>query len=221
MAFRRHAVEATTDGWGVKQEFRSLKRSLAPLSDLVEIDSVWADDADGVQAQLARGCDFFHYAGHVDIDGSQASLVALVNPAVAQATDEQILGGRFEDGCAAAGWNRVERLAPLLKHAGVRCVMLNACNSGYWPVAQHFLRAGIGCLVGVQGLVSNLAALHFAERLYRSLALGLSVNEAVSWARLHVMDGSRSWWPVRLGPFHGLTCRPSLRCSSAGRAQRR
>nr|MCU0811905.1 hypothetical protein [Thiobacillaceae bacterium] len=75
-----------TDGWGVKQEFRSLKRSLAPLSDLVEIDSVWADDADGVQAQLARGCDFFHYAGHVDIDGSQASLVALVNPAVAQAT---------------------------------------------------------------------------------------------------------------------------------------
>jgi hypothetical protein len=190
-----------TDGWGVKQEFRSLKRSLAPLSDLVEIDSVWADDADGVQAQLARGCDFFHYAGHVDIDGSQASLVALVNPAVAQATDEQILGGRFEDGCAAGGWNRVERLAPLLKHAGVRCVMLNACNSGYWPVAEHFLRAGIGCLVGVQGLVSNLAALHFAERLYRSLALGLSVDEAVSWARLHVMDDSRSWWPCDWGRF--------------------
>jgi CHAT domain len=183
-----------TDGWAVKQEFRSLKRSLAPLADLVQIENVHAHDAVGVQTQFARGCDFFHYAGHVDIDGSEASLVTLVNPAFAQATDDQVLGGRFEHDANPPGWSRIERLAPALKRAGVRCAMLNACNSGFWPVAQPFLRAGIGCLVGIQGLVSNIAALNFAEKLYRSLPLGLSVDEAASWARLHVMDDSRSWW---------------------------
>jgi hypothetical protein len=68
-------------------------------------------------------------------------------------------------------------------------------------VAQHFLRAGIGCLVGVQGIVDNSAALNFAEKLYQSLAVGLSVDEAVSWARLHLMDDSRSAWMTEWGRF--------------------
>jgi hypothetical protein len=190
-----------TDGWSVQQEFRSLKRSLAGLSDLIEVDSVFANDEDGVRARLSEGCDFFHYAGHVDIEGNRATLVRLVNASVAATDNWELLSGEFESDPMGPSWNRVEILAPLLKRAGVRCAMLNACNSGFWPVAQHFVHAGIGCLVGVQGLISNLAALHFAERLYRSLALGLSVDEAVSWARLHVMDDSRSWWPLDWGRF--------------------
>ncbi|EHR71189.1 hypothetical protein BurJ1DRAFT_2354 [Burkholderiales bacterium JOSHI_001] len=190
-----------SDGWGVKPEFRSLKRSLAPLEDLVQIQRVWATDDAGLDALLAQGCDFFHYAGHADIVNGQASLVRTADPAFMRASDEEQLTGRFEHQPGPPSWNSVERLAPRLKRAGVRCVLLNACNSGFWSVVQPFMRAGVACMVGVQGLVSNMAALHFAEKLYRSLALGLSVDEAVSWARLHVMDDSRSYYPMDWGRF--------------------
>ena len=41
-----------TDGWSVRQEFRSLKKSLAGLSDLIEVESVYANDADGVRERV-------------------------------------------------------------------------------------------------------------------------------------------------------------------------
>lgn len=190
-----------SDGWGVKPEFNSLRRSLAPLADLVQLERVSATDEAGLDALLAQGCEFFHYAGHADLVDGTAQLVRTADPAFMRASPQEQLTGRFEHEPGPPGWNRIEHLAPRLKRAGVSCVLLNACNSGYWPVAQHFMRAGVACLVGVQGLVSNLAALHFAERLYRSLALGLSVDEAVSWARLHVMDDSRSYYPSDWGRF--------------------
>ena len=113
-----------TDGWSVRQEFRSLKRSSASLSDLIEVESVFANDADGVRKQLDLGCDFFHYAGHVDIEGDRATLLSLVNASIAASEDLELLTGKFEADPAAPSWNRVEILAPLLKRAGVRCAML-------------------------------------------------------------------------------------------------
>ncbi len=190
-----------SDGWSVKAEYTSLKRSLAPLADLVQIERAWASDDEAIAELLSQGCDFFHYAGHVDIADGQATLVRRADPAFTRATLEEQEHGHFEQADGPATWNDVERLAPRLKRAGVRCVLLNACNSGFWPVMGPFLKAGVACMVGVQGLVSNLAALHFAEKLYRSLALGLSVDEAVSWARLHVMDDSRSYFPCDWGRF--------------------
>lgn len=190
-----------SDGWSVKAEFRSLKRSLAPLADLVQVESAWAGDDEAIDRLLGQGCDFFHYAGHVDIVDDKATLVRNADRTLMHASHEEQLNGRFEHHPGPPTWNLVDRLAPRLKRAGTCCVLLNACNSGFWPVAQPFLKAGVACLVGVQGLVSNLAALHFAEKLYRSLALGLSVDEAVSWARLHVMDDSRSYYPCDWGRF--------------------
>ena len=70
--------------------------------------------------------------------------------------------------------------------------MFNACNSGFWPFVRPLVQAGIPAVVGVQGLVSNLAALNFAEKLYQSLAVGLSLDEAMSYARLWVVENSRS-----------------------------
>lgn len=190
-----------SDRWGVKAELNSLNRSLTPLADLVQIDGAWATDDAAIDELVAEGCDFFHYAGHAEVVEGQAMLVRSADPAFQDAGYAQQLHGRFEHAVGPATWNVVERLAPRLKRAGVRCVLLNACNSGLWAFMGPFLRAGVACMVGVQGLVSNLAALHFAEKLYRSLALGLSVDEAVSWARLHVMDDSRSYYPTDWGRF--------------------
>ena len=70
---------------------------------------------------------------------------------------------------------------------------LSVADAQRYLAAGHFAKGSM--LPKVQ------AALHFAERLYRSLALGLSVDEAVSWARLHVMDDSRSYYPSDWGRF--------------------
>ena len=56
------------------------------------------------------------------------------------------------------------------------------------------MRAGIPAVIGVQGLVSNYAALNFAESLYKSLAVGLSLDEALTYARLYVQEPGRSYY---------------------------
>jgi hypothetical protein len=58
---------------------------------------------------------------------------------------------------------------------------------------RPFLRAGIPTVIGVQGSVSNLAALNFAVSLYKSLAVGLSLDEALTYAGLYVVKPGRSY----------------------------
>jgi hypothetical protein len=63
------------------------------------------------------------------------------------------------------------------------------------------MRAGIPTAIGVQGAVSNLAALNFTESLYKSLAVGLSLDEALTYARLYVVNSSRSYYECDWGRF--------------------
>jgi hypothetical protein len=43
-------------------------------------------------------------------------------------------------------------------------------------------------LIGNQGVVSTGGANAFCHKLYTSLAIGLSLDEAVTWARLHLLE---------------------------------
>lgn len=197
-----------TDAWGVfSVEYMSLTKSLARLTDAVDMKAAVAGNTAAVDRLIARGCDLFHYSGHVQIEHGQAHLVQTASMSRMQAVDaaelstEALLGTPIEAESGTPAWCRVEQLAPRLKRAGTRFVMLNACNSGFWPVAQPFLQAGVACLVGVQGNVSALAALNFSEKVYRSLAVGLSVDEAVTWGRLHVQGEGRSALPSDWGRF--------------------
>jgi hypothetical protein len=63
------------------------------------------------------------------------------------------------------------------------------------------MRAGVPAVVGVQGLVSNIAALNFAEKLYQSLEVGLSLDEALTFARLCVVEPERSFYDCDWGRF--------------------
>jgi hypothetical protein len=189
------------DHWGVSAELRSLKKSLARLSDLVDVESAYSHDGERIESLLAGGCDFFHYGGHVDLVGDSARLVRTAGVAEFSGDVADPSRRRVEVDTSAPGWNAAEVLAPRLKRAGTRFVMLNACNSGYWPVARSFLKAGVACMVGVQGEVSTLAALNFSEKVYQSLAVGLSLDEAVTWARLYTTDEARSYHPTDWGRF--------------------
>src|SRR6185436_12509027 len=106
---------------------------------------------------------------------------------------------QLESAADRADWAWSDTLALRLKRAGTKLAVFNACNSGYWPFVRPFMRAGVPAVVGVQGIVSNLAALNFAEKLYQSLAVGLSLDEALTYARLYVAEPGRSYYDCDWG----------------------
>jgi len=174
-----------SDGWGVQTEYDSLSRAMRPLRSMLSFEFVRSDDNAAVEQAVAAGCDVLHYAGHVDIDGDHAALVQLADTAALRGAGT---GVRLEKTHMPAEFASAPVLAQKLARTGTRLAVFNACNSGLWPFTRHFVRAGVPALIGVQGIVSNLAALNFAEKLYKSLAVGLTLDEALTYARLYAME---------------------------------
>lgn len=178
-----------SDGWGVQAEYESLGRAMRPLRSMLSFAFARSDDTTAIEQAVSAGCDVFHYAGHVDIDGAHAALVQLADTAALRGAGT---GVRLEKTREPAGVASAPVLAPRLVRGGTRLAVFNACNSGLWPFARHFVRAGLPALIGVQGMVSNIAALNFAEKLYKSLAVGLTLDEALTYARLYAMEPEHS-----------------------------
>lgn len=57
-------------------------------------------------------------------------------------------------------------------------------------------------MIGVNGGVASTSTIEFCTKLYESLAVGLTLDEAVGRARLHVMD----WGRAHLSTLRGLCC---------------
>ena len=53
--------------------------------------------------------------------------------------------------------------------------------------------------------MSNVASLNFAEKFYRRFAVGLSLDEALTYTRLLCHAAWSLLSSVRLGPIHGLS----------------
>jgi hypothetical protein len=208
-----------SDTWSVLVEHRSLSKAMRPLRSLLGLDFVRADAAEQVAQALTEGCDLFHYAGHTEIEDGRGTLVQLVRSAAigAVVSADQSAGGKgvaaytapaqpdtpvlLEAMAQRAPWAWSDTLASRLARGGTRLAVFNACNSGFWRFVRPFMRSGVPAVIGVQGLVSNIAALNFAEKLYQSLAVGLSLDEALTYARLYVTDPHRSYYAGDWGRF--------------------
>jgi len=197
-----------SDTWSVGVEHRSLSKAMRPLRGLLGFDFVRADAGDEIMRALAEGCDLFHYAGHTEVENGRGAMVQLAHAAAIEAVvDADQAAGQdatpvlLESLPGRAPWAWSDTLAFHLARGGTRLAVFNACNSGYWPFVRPFMRAGVPAVIGVQGLVSNIAALNFAEKLYQSLAVGLSLDEAMTYARLYVTDPHRSYYAGDWGRF--------------------
>jgi len=170
----------TPDIWMVREEFRMLSERTVALASRVAFDFVATTDTAEVEARLATPIDIFHYAGHVEADNDDACFIQCAHG------DGTICPA--EAASAPAPWTRARVLAPRLKTAGTRLAVFNACNSGNWHFVRPFMQAALPAFIGVQGSVSNDASLAFSAALYGALAAGLSVDEALTHARLAVLD---------------------------------
>jgi hypothetical protein len=77
-----------------------------------------------------------------------------------------------------------------LSRAGTRLAFFNALDSSQWAFMEPMVRAGIPLLIGMRGATLIPPAIEFAHRLYASLAIGLSVDEAVIWARQRLVEAT-------------------------------
>jgi CHAT domain-containing protein len=221
-----------SDTWSVTVEHRSLAKAMQPLKKLIGFEFARADDATGIDGLLAEGCDIFHYAGHTEVEQGRGAMVELVRSELIRnlvRADMPGAGGGpvlLEALPTRAAWAWSDQLAPRLARGGTRLAVFNACNSGAWPFVRPFMRAGVPAVVGVQGLVSNIAALNFAEKLYQSLAVGLSLDEALTYARLYVAEEAHSYYFSDWGrfmaymPTDASVLFPRAASASIGRHQR-
>jgi hypothetical protein len=178
---RQHLLFANTrymvhgvDVWGVEQACEQLLAALKPVSDFLSVESVTGAQTSFEAALVGGPVDIFHYHGHTDVcDGAGF----LLEERVTQPTDSPQFARLY-----------VEQLSRLLRRAGTKLAVFSACNSGRWPFVAPLLDAGLPVVVGTQGLVLVKAAVAFCHKLYGALAIGLSLDEAVTWARLHLLE---------------------------------
>ena len=162
------------DIWEVRREFESLQAALKPVAQYVLPDYSLADGRDAFGARLERGAAIFHYAGHCDFDADgRAFMIRNVPQSLPVRNEHKV----HIDGVAAS-----------LRKSGTRLAVLSACNSGLWLAVRPFLEAEIPAVIGINGPIYSDSTIEFCKTLYESLSLGLTLDESVVRARLHVLE---------------------------------
>jgi hypothetical protein len=168
-----------SDHWQVEDERRKLIETLEPVKQFLLIDDNFKTAAgDSVKDALSTPVSVFHYSGHVDFENGRGFLVREITSSSEQLRDSSDFTTLFSD----------RALDALLRRSEARIAVFSACNSGRWPFVEPLLKAGLPALVGVQGNTTCDAAIAFSQELYSSLAIGLSLDEAVIYARLHLRE---------------------------------
>lgn len=165
--------EGGLDPWEVRREFDQLRAALKPVARYLEPQFAVASDPDVFEREIEDGHAILHYAGHCDFERDGSAFMVCEMPG----------SGDLRQSSKA----RIADLARTLKRTRPRLVVLSACNSGFWPVAGPLLKAGVPAVIGINGGVYSDSTIEFSTRLYESLALGLSLDEAVGRARVAAM----------------------------------
>jgi hypothetical protein len=170
------ASPSNLDQLDVEGERERLGAALKPLEDQGMVKLRWVPGQSWQALQEAlwqRAWHIFHFIGH-----------GAFNPQ----TDEGMLALADEQGKAYLLPG--SHLGRLLANAGLRLVVLNACEGAKGSDRDLFSSAGaslvrreIPAVVAMQAEISDGAALEFTRTFYRALAAGIPVDAALAEAR--------------------------------------
>ena len=154
----------------------------------VEADFFENATVDDLINAFASDAHVFHYAGH----GKFESTMGVSFGSVEGRGYLSLVG---DDGREAPFYS--DRLALLMMQRNVRLAVLGACEGGrrdgvnaWTGVVPALALAGIPAVIGMQMTIRDKNAITFTRRLYRALAGGQTVDEAVSEGRLAVFSRS-------------------------------
>ena len=174
LAFVGTFWEGKKDVWEVGKEFSLLNRALEPVGSYVKPAFTRASNVKDVYKTIRKGAAIFHYAGHCDFDRTGKPFLVRELPTT------RALG--------PADMIDLDELAERLGKSGTRLAVMSACNSGYSAAVKPLLNAGVPVVIGVNGAVASISTIEFCAKLYESLAVGLTLDEAVGRARMHVLE---------------------------------
>jgi len=177
LAFAGTLWEGNKDGWDVWKEFDLLREALKPVARYIQPEFAVASHAKTLAGGYAGQAAIFHYAGHCDFDADGRAFLLRELPTSRKLLPEDTL--------------YLDALAPILGKSGTRLAVMSACNSGHWAAVKPRLDAGVPAVIGVNGGVASVSTIEFCKKLYESLSVGLTLDEAVGRARMHVMEWGR------------------------------
>lgn len=181
-------LDVERDKAALKQAVQALNRA----SGQEGIELVWAErpaTRAALGQALSEGADILHYAGHAVFD--QAGQLIL---------ETEGFGSDFYSG---------EQLAQLLRGAGVRLVVLGACETGrrdgqnVWSgVAPALARERVPAVLANQFSIQDNNAVQIASQVYHRVLSGFTVDEALYEARQAIYQHkgleNRDWGVVVL-----------------------
>jgi hypothetical protein len=189
----------------VAAEREALEAAVAPLVMLgmVQMD-VAPDGSMNTLRRMLRSADeigrpyhVWHFIGHGRYDEETKR-------------GDLVMSGEGNEPQYAGGWE----LRPLFKaHRDLRFACLNACKGARWqagaPIsgaATSLVEAGVPAVIAMQFVISDAAAVVFAEELYGALADGAALEEAMAEARRGIFfhPNPTEWiTPVLFVPWGG------------------
>lgn len=186
------ATPSDQDTLDVEAEAASIARAMAPLSEQVEVVPLPRAGKLDLFRAVADGYHVVHFMAHGRLDEAGEG--------------ELMLQG--EDGSSdPLSASELRALAHDWAQAGTRLLVFNACETArdrpgraFSGIATAAVQAGIPAVISMQYPISDLAAGYFSNELYRALAQGCPVDQAVTNARmavqLRVKDGHEWITPV-------------------------
>jgi hypothetical protein len=155
----------------VRKEFNDISKSLQPITDLLSTQFV-TGAGDQIERALEQPVAIFHFAGYTRAENGKGFLIREIDPPP------------FPD-CPRLD---SETISDLLKKAGTKLAFFSALDSCRWDFVEPLVRADIPSIIGMYGATTIPGGILFAQKLYEAMAKGLSLDEAVTWARLQVLQ---------------------------------
>jgi hypothetical protein len=186
-------VVASPDGHDLldgEKELEQIRAALGWLerTGIVKVDRLEPPTLDALNSRLGSGKPYhvLHFIGHGTFDSSRREGMLL-----------------FENDSGKPRYVSGDDLAVALGVGTMRLVVLNACRGAqaaaddpFTGVAQCLVRKRIPAVVAMQDLIEDTLAVAFASNLYRSLALSMPVDWAVTKARIAMhgkSEGEMDW----------------------------
>ena len=174
------------DRWDVEEEYQTLTSEIASNKDALAIEPFIPAADKGIELALAAPSTIFHYSGHTGVAKGRAFLTRHAF------SESRGMPHHVKDSLAGEHLYcdpfYVSSLGALMARAGVQLATFTACFSARWAVVEPLLKSGLPVLIGAPDILSTKGCVLFSQKLYGALAAGLSVDEAVSAARLHVLN---------------------------------
>ncbi len=142
-----------------------------------------------LRGHIAEAHNLFHFSGH-GVTGDPPTVLFAMH-----ANAERDHGNKPLEAYAVPPG----ALAALLKESSIDVAVIAACNSGiggWWSAfGPALLERGVPAVVSMQALLSDEGGDVFCAELYGQLRQGVTLDAAVTSARIKVRsDGSGDWW---------------------------